>query len=504
MGKARKYILIFFWFMPFFASAQLQLAKVFSSNMVLQRNKPIHIWGKATPGQTVNLVFSKEKKSVRAKADSTWSVYFKQQKANTQAQSIFIKTGRENIELKNILVGDIWVCSGQSNMEWTMEKELFWKEEIKNTSQPLIRFANPPPAGRHVYGVAYNDSLNKRLTADNFYLWDGWRQCDSNSIRTMSAVAYYFAKQIVQQENIPIGLINVSIGGAPIETFISKEAMEASERFAGKVKGDWLVNNNLPRWIRERGLQNVGNNPGGYKDELGLNHAYKPGFAFEAGIRPLLSMPVTGIIWYQGESNSLEPARVGEYRELQKLMIENYREQWRQPSMPFYWVQLSSIDTTNYQSKYWPQFRDEQRLLLNEVKNGGMAVTSDIGKKNDVHPTNKKWVGERLARRALFDHYGRKHIVPSGPLAAKAKYKKGRVFVFFRYGHGLSTKDASLLRGFSLDGIYPTPAGIQGKRVVIVTKAKPAFIYYGWQPFTDANLVNEQQLPASTFKIRVN
>jgi sialate O-acetylesterase len=499
-----KHIILTLTFLPFFANAQLQLAKIFSDNMVLQRDKPIHIWGRSAPGQTVALFFGNENKRVITKPDSSWSVYFKKQKANPHPQSIFIKSEKENIELKNILIGDVWICSGQSNMEWMMQKEMYWKEEVKNAEQPLIRFTNPPPAGRYVYGVAYTDSLNKRMTTDNFYLWEGWKQCDSNSLRTMSAIAWYFAKQIVQQENIPIGLINLSIGGAPIETFISKEALAVNEKFSVKVKGDWLLNDNLPAWVRERGMQNVGRNANGYRDELGLNHAYKPGFAFEAGIRPLLSMPVTGIIWYQGESNSLEAARVEEYRELQKLMIENYREQWKQPSMPFYWVQLSSIDTTNYPSKYWPQFRDEQRLLLNEVENGGMAVSSDIGKKNDVHPTNKKFVGDRLARWALFDHYGRKHIIPSGPLAAKAKYKKGRVFVSFRNGRGLRTKNASLLKGFSLDGINPTPADIQRRRVVIVTKSKPAFIYYGWQPFTDANLVNAQQLPASTFKLAVD
>jgi sialate O-acetylesterase len=498
-----KRIFLALTFCPFLGSAQVQLAKIFSDNMVLQRDKPVHIWGRSNPGQAVALSFGNENKRVITKPDSSWSVHFKKQKANPRPQSIFIKSEKENIELKNILIGDVWICSGQSNMEWTMQKEMFWQEERKYADQPLIRFANPPPAGRYVYGTAYTDSLNKRLTKEDFYLWDGWKQSDSNTIGSMSAVAYYFAKQILQQENIPIGLINLSIGGAPIEAFISKEAMQTNEAFSAKVKGDWLQNNSLPGWVRERGRQNIGSNPNGFKDEQGLNHAYKPGFAFEAGVKLILPIPVTGIVWYQGESNSLEPARVEEYRELQKLMIADYRKQWRQPKMPFYWVQLSSIDTTNYQSKYWPQFRDEQRLLLNEVKNGGMAVTSDIGKKNDVHPSNKKFVGERLARWALFDHYNHKKIIPSGPLVSKAGYNKGQVTVSFRWGNGLKVADARSLSGFSLDGINPTPAYIQGNKVVIFTASKPAFIYYGWKPFTDANLVNAQQLPASTFRIPV-
>lgn len=499
-----KPFIIIILLLPFFAKAQLQLAPVFSDNMVLQRNKPIHVWGSGVPGQNIELHFGNETRSVAVQADATWSVYFKKQKENVQPQSLSITSAAEKIELNNILIGDIWVCSGQSNMEWTMQKEMFWKEEIKNTNQPLIRFTNPPPAGRYVYGIAYSDSLNKRLSKADFYWWDGWRQSDSSSIKTMSAIAYYFAKQIVQKTNVPIGLINLSIGGAPIETFIRKEAMQANEKFSAKVKGDWLQNNSLPQWIRERGQQNVGNNINGFKDEQGLNHAYKPGFAFEAGIKAILPLQVKGILWYQGESNSLEAARVDEYRDLQKLMIADYRRLWKQPNMPFYWVQLSSIDTTNYQSKYWPQFRDEQRLLINEVKNGGMAVCSDIGKKNDVHPTNKKFVGERLAHWALNKEYGYKKIMPSGPLPLKAVYKNGMVIITFLYAGGLKAAVGDEIKGFSLDGLNPVAAIIQHNKIVISSKQKPAFVFYGWKPFTDGNLENVQSLPASTFKLTIN
>lgn len=497
-----KYFLLLILFSPVFASAQLQVTKIFSNNMVLQRDKPIHIWGKAIPGKKVEVKFINQSKNVIAAKDSSWYVYFKKQKANAKPQSIIIISGNEKIELKNILIGDIWICSGQSNMEWPMIKETHWKEEIKNTNQPLIRLNNPPPAGRYVYGVAYTDSLNKRLNANDFYLWRGWETCDSNTIKDMSAVAYYFAKTIAAKENIPIGLINLSIGGAPIETFISREAMKNNNQFAAKAEGNWLENKNLPEWIRERGKQNVGENINGYKDNLGLNHAYKPGFAFESGIKPLLTFPIKGVVWYQGESNSLEQERVNEYRDLLHLMIDDYRKRWKQSAMPFYWVQLSSIDTTNYKSHYWPQFRDEQRKLLDEIKNGGMAVCSDIGFKKDVHPTNKKDVGERLARWALNKTYN-ENIVPSGPLPLNAKFGNGKVIVTYQYAKGLRTSDNKALSGFSLDGKTDVEANIQNGTIIINTKEKPQFIYYGWKPFTDANLVNAENLPASTFKIKV-
>jgi len=170
--------------------------------------------------------------------------------------------------------------------------------------------------------------------------------------------------------------------------------------------------------------------------------------------------------------------------------------------MPFYWVQLSSIDTTNYLSKYWPQFRDTQRKLLGEIKNGGMAVTSDIGFRNNVHPTNKKAVGERLALWALNKTYG-KNLVPSGPLPVWARYTNGKVVVSFQYAKDLQTADGQKLRGFSLDGRTTVDATIQNNTVIIMTNEKPDTVYYGWEPFTDANLVNAGQLPASTFELNI-
>jgi sialate O-acetylesterase len=498
-----KWYLISFLFLPLLSHGQVQLAKFFSENMVLQREKPIHIWGKGIPGHKVTVSFLKTTTTSIVESDSSWNVYFKKQKANSVGQSLLVSDENDSIELQNILIGDIWICSGQSNMEWPMSREMHFKEEAKNTNQPLIRIYNPIPAGRFLYHVVYADSLTRRMNTNDYYGSATWLVCDSNSIKPMSAIGYYFAKAITGSEKIPIGLINLSIGGAPIETFISREALQQDKKFAKKVQGDWLTNESLPLWARERGRQNVGANKNGYGDDLGLNHGYKPGFAYASGIAPITGMPIKGILWYQGESNSQEPVRVNEFRELIHLLINSYRKKWQDPAMPFYWVQLSSIDTIKYKSHYWPQFRDEQRKLLNEVTNGGMAVTSDVGFKDDVHPTDKKTVGERLARWALYNAY-KKNIVPSGPLPIRAKYSNGKIIVSFQYtANGLKVSDGKSLRGFSIDGTTETEAIIQNNTIVIKVNEKPAFIYYAWKPFTDANLVNSELLPASTFKIQV-
>jgi sialate O-acetylesterase len=415
-----------------------------------------------------------------------------------------IVSGNERIVLTNLLVGDVWICSGQSNMEWPLAKEMHWPAEKEQAMQPLIRFANPAPAGRYVYGVSYTDSLTRRLNKDSFYLWTGWQVCDSQTIAPMSAVAYYFAKSIVSKTGVPVGLINLSIGGAPAETFISRQAMQSSSRFAGKVKpGNWMQNDALPVWARERAMQNVGNLVNGYGDEWGLNHAYKPAFAFDCGIESLTAMAVQGMIWYQGESNAQQAERVNEYASLMQLMVKDYRKRWKRDDMPVYWVQLSSIDTAHYQSKLWPQFRDEQRKLLTMVRQGGMAVCSDIGLKDNVHPTNKKAVGERLARWALQDVYGQTQIITSGPLPGKASFSKGVLTVDFHYADGLHPEEGKEVTGFSLDGVTDIPAFVRGNHIEIITPEKPAFVYYGWQPFSKGNLVNGESLPASTFKITV-
>ncbi len=497
----RCFFIIVFCF-PIFASAQLQLAKIFSDNMVLQRNQAIKIWGKASPGKIVTVSFAKEKQNVIVQNDSGWSVIFKKQKANAQPQSILITSSVKKIEIKNILIGDVWLCIGQSNMEWPMVKELHYKEEIANSKQPFIRLYNPAYAGKNTFNVLFTDSIIQNLTVEKFYKRQ-WQTCDSNSFKTMSAVAYYFGKGIVKSTNVPLGLINLSIGGAPLETFISSAALKKSKHFYDKLNGDWLTNNVLPVWIRERGKQNAEGLINVPKDEYGNNHPFKPGFAYQSGIAQLLNLRIKGILCYQGESNAQEKERVNEYAALSKLMVDDFRTKWNQPKLPFYFVQLSSIDTFKYKGQLWPQFRNEQRKMLQLISNSGMVVCSDIGSKDDVHPKNKKYVGERLARLVLNKTYGQQ-IIPSGPLPVYAKYKNGKVLIRFQYlAQGLKISDSDTLHGFSIDGKNEIEAKFGHSGVLIFTNVKPEYIYYGWKSFSDGNLVNSANLPASTFKIKV-
>ena len=496
-------IYIVFFHSIVIVNGQLRFDKIFSDNMVLQRNQPIKIWGIAKPGSIIQVSKGDEKKITKTKSDATWFVVFNAEKANASPQSIKAKTNADSISINNILIGDIWLCIGQSNMEWPMFKEEHFSQEKSNSNNALLRWYNPTYAGKNTYNQLYTDSIKANLNSENFYK-GAWQQSDINTSGLMSAVAYYFGKNIINKINIPIGLINLSIGGAPLETFISTESFKASKNFSNKIFANWINNNALPVWIRERGLQNLGKTDSNESsDTFNSNHAFKPGFAFESGIRPLINLSITGILCYQGESNAQELDRVFEYGELTKLLINDYRKIWSQPTLPFYFTQLSSVDTLQYKGHFWPQFRNEQRKIIQLIPYTGMAVTSDVGSKNDVHPTNKKVVGERLALLALSKTYFQS-IAYSGPEPISANFRNNKIIITFKITGGLlQTSDSSILRGFSLDGLNPIAATINKNNIVINTNKKPEFIYYGWQPYSIGNLINQSLLPASTFKIPV-
>jgi len=489
-------------FLPLIVNAQLTMGSIFSNNMVLQQGKPICIYGKANPKQELVISFAGETKSTMVPSDSNWMVIFKKQPNSSNPKTLQVRCGSLQISFENILIGDIWLCIGQSNMEFPMSRELHYQEEKLNADLPLIRFYNPVYPGKNTYNTAFSDSIVNKLNGNPIYEGQ-WQISDSFSLKNMSAVAYYFAKSIFTNTGTPIGLINLSIGGAPLETFISKQTLQHSEKFANKVAGNWITNESLPIWVRERGGQNVGTVSTVKSDENGKNHMYKPSFAYSAGLASLTQFPIKGIICYQGESNAQELDRVYEYAELTNLMVNDFRKKWQDPYLPYYFVQLSSKDTLKYKSAFWPEFRDQQRLMIKGLKYSGMAVSSDLGFRNDVHPTNKKDIGIRLAKWALLNNYN-KPLIPSGPLPIKAKYRKGNIVISFKYpSNGLETSDGLAVRGFSIDGLNEVMASINGKTVLISSMKKPAYVYYAWKPYTEANLVNSEKLPTSTFKIPV-
>lgn len=483
------------------AFGQLQVAELFADNMVLQRGQPIPIWGKGQPGAELEIRFGNIIRQASVGSDSAWRIVLKAMPANRSPQELEVTTGSERILRRNILVGDLWLCTGQSNMEWTFSRDASFEDELPGTNQPLIRLYNTSFAGKYVYGTAYSDSILAQLNPASFYS-GSWENCTEQTVLPMSAVAYYFAQKVTEQTDVPVGLINLAIGGAPIETFIDPGLLATHPEFQSKTTGNWLVNQYLPAWVRERALQNLGV---ASLQEQYPAHAYKPGFAFSAAIPRWSQLPIAGILFYQGESNSLEPDRVQEYGRLLQLLVQSFRDSWKNPALPFYYAQLSSIDTPHYKADYWPLFRDIQRTQMDSIPNSGMAVTSDVGHPRDVHPRDKRTVGYRLAAWALYHQYGKKDQVFSGPKLRSIAVKRNHLVLRFQHSAGgLRTSDGKALRGFSFDGKTPVNAVLRKTKLKLPYTVLPNHLYYGWAPWSTANLVNGAGLPASTFSQKIS
>lgn len=487
-------------------NAQLSLGKMFSNNMVLQREKPIHILGKGIPTEGVSLSFFSKTIATKIKADSTWEVHFEPQKANKNGQKLTIQSGSETIILYNILIGDVWLCAGQSNMEFPLSNEKHLKEALKTAFNPNLRLFNYkkalPPTNK-----PFKINEIHRLQPHAFYEGD-WQISDSVNAKTFSAVAFYFGQMVEQNTDIPIGLINLAVGGSPLEAWLREEATRSDTTLHKLFEGDWMNNPNSEPWGILRGHQNLDslltNNPTAVpKDDFGYNHPFKPSFLSQA-MQPFTAFPIKGFLWYQGESNSLSLLRAQQHERLFPLLVADWRKQWGE-NLPFYFCQLSSISTEKgYKSENWGYFRDSQRRLADSLNNVGMAVTSDIGHPTDVHPTDKKTVGERLARVALAKTY-KKKIAFEGPKPLKAIQKKRRIVIHFK--DKLSVSDGKILRGMSvetIDGQFLEVSALIKKRTIIIeTPSNAKRVLYGWKPFSDGNLMNAAGLPCSTFALGI-
>lgn len=466
----------------------LRMSEIYSDNMVLQRDCPLDIHGVANAGEKVTVSIAGQKQSVKTGSDGKWSVLLQPLKSGGP-YSLTVFTGKSRLHFDNVLVGEVWLCSGQSNMEFMLKEASTAKVEIPQSAHSNIRLFDMKARWRTnpvEWDVSVLDSLNHL----QYYKNTKWTECSSKTAADFSAVAYYFGKTLQDSLRVPIGLICNAIGGSPTESWVSRNALEY--HFPAILR-KWMQNDFIPEWIRERAVLNVKKSTDKFQ-----RHPYEPCYSYESGILPLDKFPIKGVIWYQGESNA---PKYETHEKLFRLLVDSWRMNWNNPELPFYYVQLSSIDRPS-----WPWFRNSQRMLMDKIPHTGMAVSSDCGDSLDVHPKNKRSVGERLARWALNRTYGKEYVVPSGPLFRSAESQNGAVYVSFDYADGLRTADGKAIRTFEIaetEGIYyPAKAEVVGNRVKVYNEhvKNPRYVRYGWQPFTHANLVNSQGLPASTFR----
>lgn len=467
----------------------LQMSQMYSDNMVLQHGKRLTIQGKADAGEKVTVNIAGQKKKTIAGSNGMWQVLLEPLKAGGP-YTLTISTPNKELIYNKVLAGEVWLCSGQSNMEFYLNWAATAKQDVPQATDDQIRLFDMKARWR-TDAVEWQASVLDSLNHLQYFTHAEWEVCSPETAGKFSAIAYYFGKMLQDSLNVPVGLICNAIGGSPTEAWIDRRTLEYE--FPAILR-DWTKNDFIQDWVRGRAALNVKKSTDKFQ-----RHPYEPCYLYESGILPLQQYPIKGVIWYQGESNAHNKDA---HEKLFKLLVDSWRTNWNDAQLPFYYVQLSSINRPS-----WPWFRDSQRRLMADLEHVGMAVSSDKGDSLDVHPTQKLEIGERLARWALNKTYGYDKVVPSGPLYKSVSFVKGKAYVEFEYSKGLKPSvEGEKLRTFEIAGddeiFYPAEAVVEGNQVKVWAKEvkEPKIVRYGWQPFTRANLVNEEGLPASTFR----
>lgn len=485
--------------------ADVAPAPLFTDHAVLQRDKPVPVWGKASPGEKVTVTFDGQTVSTVADSSGKWSVTLVPMTARTKPSALVI-TGNNTITLADIVVGEVWLASGQSNMEWPVEKTFDKDIEIPVSARPpLIRQIKI----RHTVASSPADTA----VIEN----NNWEAAGPATTGAFSAVGYYFAKNIYELIGVPVGIINCTWGGSPIEPWIDEVAYQTLPEISANVYKRWTqliadypakkaaYDTAFSAWQQEQSATKTAGHPFEKRPPVeppGPGSRDTPSGLYNGMIHPLVPYALRGAIWYQGESNA--GRSIAEYQALFPAMITGWRARFGQGDFPFYWVQLANYHARNPDGDNWPRLRDAQTNTLS-LPNTGQAVTVDIGNVGDVHPRNKKDVGRRLARIALARDYGFS-IVSSGPVVKKIERSGSSFKVLFTQTDGALIAPLNELAGFELAGddkiFKPASATIAGNTVT-VTSAEipaPAAVRYAWRNAPLAGLFNREGLPAVPFR----
>ncbi|MBI9065055.1 MAG: hypothetical protein JEZ14_23920 [Marinilabiliaceae bacterium] len=468
----------------------LQVASVFGPHMVLQRHKSIPVWGKANRGEKVFVELNGTSAKVSTGVDGNWHVEFPAMK-HGGPYKLTVRSMSEEVVFEDVMIGEVWLCAGQSNMAFKVKYSASGAEALKQKMPSNLRLMNYK---QHAYtdNVAW-DSITLKKVNDLDYLSGQWQVCNTGSVADFSAVAWYFGNKLEEELGVPVGLIQLAVGGSPTEAWIDRKTLEFHPRLVNMLYG-WRNNDHTMKWCRQRAGENIQK-----ATSLMQRHPYEPAYLYEAGISQIAGYSIKGVLWYQGESN----AHNAELHEvLFPTLVDSWREAWELPELPFYFAQLSSLNRPS-----WPHFRNSQRQLAKQIPYTSMVVTSDVGDKTDVRPTQKKPVGERFAHLALHQLYN-KHAVPYGNIAIeKVEGNKRELRITFNHTAELRTADGEPLHELEVageDGLFhPAKAVLKDNQLMIdFGKQDIKAVRYGWKPYSQGNLVNEKGVPASTFLIK--
>jgi len=496
---------VFFIVLHRTAQAEITLHSLFSDNAVLQQGMKVPVWGTARDGEKVTVKFQKQTHSTTAK-EGRWSVALKPLRAG--GPFTLEVAGDNAIMRTNILVGEVWVCSGQSNMQWPLYNTENGAAAITNAADPMLRLFTVP----HVHA----DEPQRDAKA-------GWVECVPDIVRAFSAVGYYFGRDLRKARKVPVGLIHSSWGGSPAETWTPRRFLEADPILKPSVDAHEQAVKNYPAALEQYKQQEPelkkkheeavekakaegkqppkGPRPPG---DPGQN-PHRPAGLYNAMIAPLQPFAIRGAIWYQGESNA---GRAWQYRALFPTMIRSWRETWGQGDFPFLFVQLApygASQPTPTGDSAWAELREAQLLTSQKLPKTAMAVITDAGECGDIHPQRKEPVGGRLTLAARVVAYGER-LVHSGPTYDSMKITGDRVTLQFRHADRGLVAQGGDLRGFVIAGEdrkwVPARAEVQGNAVMVWSPdvSKPVAVRYGWADCPSVTLYNRQGLPASPFR----
>jgi sialate O-acetylesterase len=476
------------------ALSETRLPHILSDHAVLQRGHPIHIWGWDDPGATVDVTFRKQHVTTTTDNLGEWSVYLQPEPAG--GPDTLSVHGTSQITRTDILVGDVWFASGQSNMEIPL-KGFSSSAVIKNAAQeiasanhPRIRLLRFPRASD---AIPQNDQVAT------------WTDCTPATATDFSAVAYFFGREIEQREHVPIGLIDSTWGGTPVSSWVSLRALSADSslmpvfsaraRFAEKQSDLAAI---VAFEERQNAAEKAQGKPLAFHPWHPDETSWDPSFLFNGMIAPATPYTITGFLWYQGEADSDPRSNPQLYSREFSAMIADWRSRWNEGDLPFLYVQISSF---NSPGESWGEVRDQQRRTLS-VANTAMAVSLDVGESGNVHPPDKQTVAARLALAARSMVYGER-VPYIGPLPRSVTPIDAGLRVWFNHSEGLRAREGAV-RGFEVagpDGVFhPADATIEGDSVLVhATGTGPWRLRYAWTSYSDANLYNAAGLPASTF-----
>jgi len=491
----KQFGVILILFVGSYAKAEVRLNNIFSNHMVLQRQIENPVWGTADAGEKISVSFAGLKYSTITDKDGTWKIKLMPMEAG--GPYLMTVTGKNEITVSDILIGEVWVCSGQSNMQFGISAMDNSEVEIASANCPQIRLLRVPQVG--------NPVPQSDIDAE-------WKVCSPDNVTDFSAVGYLFGKRIHDAVGVPVGLIHNSWGGTPIEAYIPRDVMDTCSacadllhRFDEKMKV--YTDETLKQEQKEYDEWLAAGKPGAKKwppaDQRIANK--RPANLYNAMVHPIEGYGIRGAIWYQGEANASNPTL---YRTLFPMMINAWRDRWGQGDFPFYWVQLADYQPENPQPQEsnWAALREAQTLTL-ALPNTGEAVIIDAGEGRDIHPRDKQTVANRLVRHALVNDYGYKMFAGSPRFESMEIVGNKIIVSFTNTDKGLYAFDTEEVKGFAIagkDGKFVwAKATIAGKDKIEVYAdeiSEPVSVRYGWADNPVINLYDRNGLPVTPFR----